>query len=168
MEKVLLYFSIALCVVVVAAALRSIFQRTSPFLRKVDEEKQAYAVLIIAAVGLFTWSQYSTKMHFTSVEFLGIKAQVNQIEEKVTTLSKEMETFFGRKKIEVFDRKNWGRIRRVGKSEGHFILEVTLEHEPIPNSVEVFEGCCQCQSRSTASKVPYFGSRLTPTGRQKA
>jgi hypothetical protein len=140
MEKVFLYLSIALCIAVIVAALRSVFQRTWPFLRKVDEEKQAYAVLIIAAVAMFTWSQYSTKMHFTSVELLGMKAQVNQAEENVTTLSKEMETVFAGKKIEVFDKKNWSRIRRVGKSEGHFILEVTLEHEPIPNSVEVFEG----------------------------
>ena len=140
MEKVFLYLSIALCVVVIAAALRSIFQRTRPFLRKVDEERQAYTILIVVAVGMFTWSQYGKRMHLTSVEFLGTKAQIDQLEEKVTNLSNEMEVFFGKKKIEVFDRRNWNRIRRVGKSEGHFILEVTLEHDPIPNSVEVFEG----------------------------
>jgi hypothetical protein len=140
MEKVFLYVSIALCVVVIVAALRSIFQRTWPFLRKVDEEKQAYVVLVVAAVGMFAWSHYSKKMHLTSVEFLGVKTQVDQLDEKVTSLSNEMEIFFGKKKIEVFDRRNWNRIRKVGKSEGHFILEVTLEHEPIRNSVEVFAG----------------------------
>jgi hypothetical protein len=127
-------------VVVIAAALRSIFQRTRPFLRKVDEEKQAYTILIVVAVAMFAWSQYGKKTHLTSVEFLGTKAEVNQLEGKVTTLSNEMEIFFGKKKIEVFDRKNWSRVRSIGKSKGHFILEVTLEHEPIPNSVEVFEG----------------------------
>src|SRR6266404_1838572 len=115
MEKVVLYLSITLCAMVIVAALRSVFQRTWPFLRKVDEEKQAYTILIVVVVGMFAWSQYGKKMHLTSVEFLGTKAQVDQLEEKVTTLSNEMEVFFGKKKIEVFDRKNWGRIRRVGR-----------------------------------------------------
>jgi hypothetical protein len=154
MEKVCLYLSIALCVVVIAAALRSIFQRTWPFLRRVDEEKQGYTILIVVAVAMFAWSQYGKKMHLTSVEILGTKAEVNQLEEKVANLSNEMEIFFGKKKIEVFDRKNWSRIRRVGKSEGHFILEVTLEHEPIPNSVEVFEGPLPMPEQDYSVKGP--------------
>lgn len=141
MEELTFYLAIALCIVVIAAALRSIFQRKWCFLRKVDEAKEAYAILIVLAVGMFAWSQYGKRMHLTSVEFLGTKAEINQLQEKVRTLSDEMEIFFSKKKIEVFDRKNWNRIRRVRKSaDGSWILEVTLEQEPIPNSVEVFEG----------------------------
>jgi hypothetical protein len=140
MENVLLYLSIALFVVVIVAALRSILQRTWPFLCEVDKAKQAYTILIVAAVAAFAWSRYRNEMRLTSVDILGVKADVGQLSVKVTTLSDEMEIFFSKKKIEVFNARNWSRIRSVGKSEDHFILEVTLEHEPIRNSVEVFEG----------------------------
>jgi hypothetical protein len=51
-----------------------------------------------------------------------------------------MELFFKSKKIEIFDRSNWNRVRTVEKSRWHIVLEVTLDKEPIPNSIEVFEG----------------------------
>ena len=44
------------------------------------------------------------------------------------------------KRIEVFNRKHRDRVRRIGKSENGVILEVILEKESIPESVEVYGG----------------------------
>jgi hypothetical protein len=140
MEKIFYFLSIVLGTLVVLAALYSVFRTTRPFLERIDEAKQAYAILIATSIGMFIWSQYNHKMSLTSVEIFGTKAEFKQLQEKVATLSEEMEIFFGRKRIETFDRNNWSRIRKVGKSGNHLILEVTLDYDPIPNSVEVFEG----------------------------
>ena len=51
-----------------------------------------------------------------------------------------MEVFFKSKRIETFDRKNWSRVITIRKSKDGVILEVTLDQEPIPGSVEVYEG----------------------------
>ena len=62
------------------------------------------------------------------------------LKQRVASLSEQMELFFKSKKIEVFNRSNWSRVRTVEKSGRKIILELTLEREPIPNSIEVFEG----------------------------
>jgi hypothetical protein len=52
-----------------------------------------------------------------------------------------METFFSRKKIEVFNANNKGRIRVLSRRpDGTYNLEVTLEQEAIPKSVQVYSG----------------------------
>lgn len=141
MDTAILWLSVVLFLIVVFGALRSVLDRHWPFLRKLDDANQAYVVLAIAAAALFAWSHFGNRLEIKSIEIAGVKAQVVELRQKVATLAEQMEVFFTRKKIEVFNRKNWkDRVRKVGRSNGNVILEVTLEQAPIPNSIEVFEG----------------------------
>jgi len=74
------------------------------------------------------------------LEIADFKVKFCQLQQKVETLSDQMQVFFKNKRIEVFNRNNWDRVRRVGKSKDGVVLEVTLEQEPIPGSIEVYEG----------------------------
>lgn len=139
MKTAALCFSLILFLIVLVGALRSILERRFPFVRDFDEAtRQAYLLLAVAAVGLFTWALLD--LHVESVEIAGVKATVGKLQNKVDTLSDQMEIFFKSKRIEVFNGKNWDRVRRISRSREGVILEVTLEQEPIPRSVEVFEG----------------------------
>jgi hypothetical protein len=142
MTRVLLWFSLFLFALVVAGAFRSVFQKSWWFLRKTDEAKQAYAVLAIAAAALFAWSYFGDKLEVRSIAIGGVTADVRTLQQEVQTLSEQMEVFFRSKKVEVFDKTNWTqKIRTVQRLKPHgFILEATLKAEPIPNSIEVFEG----------------------------
>jgi hypothetical protein len=97
-------------------------------------------VLAVAAAGIFVWAHFGTRLQIRSIEIAGVKAEIGDLQQKVTTLSEQMELFFKSKKIEEFNRSNWDRVRAVEKSDGKVVLEVTLQQEPIPNSIEVFEG----------------------------
>jgi hypothetical protein len=131
--------SIFLFLIVFCAVLRTIFVRRFPFVEKfTDSTRPAYILLAIAATGCFAWANLD--LHVQSVEIAGVKASVGQLQQKVETLSDQMEVFFKSKRIESFDRKNWNRVRRVGKSKDGVVLEVTLEQDPIPGSVEVYDG----------------------------
>jgi hypothetical protein len=139
MKTVAQCLSIFLFLIVFWAALRTIFVRRFPFVEKfTDSTRPAYILLAIAATGCFAWANLD--LHVQSVEIAGVKASVGQLQQKVETLSDQMEVFFKSKRIESFDRKNWNRVRRVGKSKDGVVLEVTLEQEPIPGSVEVYDG----------------------------
>ena len=140
MDTAILWLSLVLFLIVVVAALRSVFEKRWLFLRKVDDARQAYIVLAIAAAGLFVWAYFGTKLEIKSIEIAGVKAEVKGLQQRVATLSEQMELFFKSKKIEVFDRTNWNRVRTIENSRARVILEVTLELEPIPNSIEVFDG----------------------------
>jgi hypothetical protein len=140
METSALWLSLILFLIVTIGALRSVFERQWIFLRTFNEAKEAYVVLAVAATGLFIWAHFGSKLHITSIEVAGVKAELGNLQQKVATLSDQMELFFQRKKIEVFDKSNWNRVRVVEKARWHLVLEVTLQEEPIPNSVEVFEG----------------------------
>ena len=111
-------------------------------MRKTDEAKEAYTVLAIAAAALFTWGYFGDKLEVKSIAIAGVTADVRTLQKRVQTLSEQMEVFFKSKKIEVFDKKNWTqKVRTVRRLRPRgFILEATLEAEPIPNSIEVFEG----------------------------
>jgi hypothetical protein len=131
--------SIVLLLVVLLGVLRTILERSFPFVRKFsDETRQAFIILALAAAGLFAWSRLD--LHVESVEFAGVKASVGKLQQRVETLSDQMEVFFKRKRIEEFSRRNWDRVRMVGRSKNGVVLEVTLEQEPIAGSVEVLEG----------------------------
>jgi hypothetical protein len=141
MNRWIFWFSLCLFAVVIAGALRSVFQRQWWFLRKTDDAKQAYLVLAVAAAALFTWGYFGDRLEIKSVAIAGVTAEVKTLQQRVQTFSEQMEVFFNGKKIEVFDKKNWNqKIRKVGRTKYSFVLEATLEREPIPNSVEVFEG----------------------------
>jgi hypothetical protein len=140
MDTAILWLSLILFLIVVSGALRTVLERRWPFLRKFDEARQAYIVLAIVAVGLFAWVHLGKDVQIKSIEIAGVKAEVGELKQRVASLSEQMELFFKSKKIEVFNRSNWSRIRTVEKSGRKIILEVTLEWEPIPNSIEVFEG----------------------------
>jgi hypothetical protein len=141
MNRWMLYFSLFLFAVVIVGALCSVFQRQWLFLRKTDDAKQAYIVLAVTAVALFTWAYFGDKLEVKSVAIAGVTADVNILKHRVETFSEQMETFLNGKKIEVFDKTNWSqRIRKIGRAKGSFLLEVTLEQEPIPSTVEIFEG----------------------------
>jgi hypothetical protein len=140
MDKAILWFSLALFLIVVVGALRSVLERKWLFLRKFDDAKQAYLVLAITATVLFAWVHFGTRLQVKSIEIAGVKAEVGELQQRVATLSGQMELFFKSKKIEIFNRSNWNRVRTVERSGGHIVLEATLDQEPIPNSIEVFEG----------------------------
>jgi hypothetical protein len=139
MKTAALWFSLILFLLVLVGALRTVFERRVPFVKVFDDStRQAYIVLLIAAAGLFAWARLD--LHIESVEIAGVKASVGQLSEKVKTLSDQMEVFFKSKHIEIFDRHNWNRVHLVSKTAHGVILSVTLDQEPIPGSVEVFEG----------------------------
>ena len=130
-------------VFVLLGVLRTILDRRFPFIRDFNEAtRQAYYILLLlAAAGfltLFGWDRLQLESLELGPE--GVKARLVKLQQNVETLSAQMELFFKRKRIEEFNRKNWDRVRRVAKSNNGVILEVTLEQEPIPGSVEVYEG----------------------------
>lgn len=141
MDTVVLNISLVLFGIVLLGAFRGIFERRSPFLRPLDESTlRAYTTLAVAAVGLLAW-RFVDLRRIESLEIGPIKTTLSEVQQKVETLSEQMEAFFKRKRIEVFDKRNWRQVRKVGySSKQGVILEVTLQQEPIPNSVEVFEG----------------------------
>jgi hypothetical protein len=132
-------FSVVFFAVVLFGAFRTVLERHFPFIRKYDDEtRQAYVVLVLVAAGLFGWARLD--IHVESVEIAGVKATVGQLQQKVETLSSQMEMFFKNKRIEIFNKKNWDRVRKVSKPGESIALEVSLDQEPIPGSVEVYEG----------------------------
>jgi hypothetical protein len=140
MRSAILYLSFFLFVLVLVGALRTIFERTFPFIRKFGEEtRQSYVVIVIAAASLLAWN-YIDFRRVQSFEIAGVKATLTEVQQKVGTLSDQVEELFKRKKIEVFDRHNWARVRKVSGTFQNYTLEVTLESPPIPGSIEVFEG----------------------------
>ena len=140
MKSAILHVSLFLFLVVLAGALRTIFERNFPFVRKFCEEtRQSYMVLVIAAASLLVWN-YVDLRRVQSFEIAGVKATLTEVQQKVGTLSDQVEELFKRKKIEVFDSHNWARVRRVSGTNQHYTLEVTMELPPIPGSVEVYEG----------------------------
>lgn len=141
MNTVVVCGSLILFGIVVLGALRTVLDPRIPFVRKLDTVTwQAYAVLAIAAIALLAW-RFTDLRRIQSVEIAGVKTTLGDLQQKVDTLSDQMEAFFKRKKTEVFDKHNWNEVRRVGTSgKKGVVLEVTLQQEPIVNSVEVFEG----------------------------
>jgi hypothetical protein len=164
MKTVALCFSLILFVIVLVGVLRTILERRFPFVRDFNEAtRQAYVLLALAAVGFLTWALLD--LHIESVEIAGVKATVGKLQNKVETLSDQMEVFFKSKRIEVFDRNNWDRVRRVGRSRDNVILEVTLEQEPIPGSVEVYEGVllmAEQEYQLEGRKVRFPANTATP------
>jgi hypothetical protein len=141
MSAAILILSLILLLIVVFGALRTVLQSQWPFLREFDKATQAYLLLAVVAVALFAWVRLGgSNVRIKSIEIAGVKAEVGELKQKVATLSQQTEVFFQSKRIEVFDRNNWNRVRTFQKSGRKIILEVTLEQTPIPNSVEVFEG----------------------------
>lgn len=134
-----LWFSLILFLIVLLEALRTILEHRFPFVRDFnDATRQAYILLVLSATVLFVWTR--PDLHVESWEVAGLKVSVGQLQQKVETLSDQMQVFFKSKRIEVFNRNNWDRIRRVGKPENGVVLEMTLEQEPIRGSIEVYEG----------------------------
>ncbi len=139
MKTAALWFSLILFLIVLLGVLRTICERRFPFVRDFNNAtRQAYILLLLAATVFFVWSR--PDLRFESWEVAGLKVSVGQLQQKVETLSDQMQVFFKSKRIEAFNRNNWDRVRRVGKSENGVVLEVTLEQEPIPGSIEVYEG----------------------------
>jgi hypothetical protein len=140
MKSAVLYVSLSFLLVVLVGALRTVFEREFPFIRKLSEETQrGYMVLVIAAGSLLFWN-YVDLRRVQSFEIAGVKATLTDVQQKVGTLSDQVEELFKRKKIEVFDSHNWARVRKMSGTNQHYTLEVTLESPPIPGSVEVYEG----------------------------
>jgi hypothetical protein len=140
MKTVALCLSLSLFFVVLVAALRTIFERRFPFIRKFDEETQrSYMVLAVAGAVLFV-SRYVDLRRLQSFEIAGVKTTLSSIQQQVSTLSDQVEELFKRKKAETFDTHNWDRVHRVNETGQGIELEVTLKQPPIPNSVEVYEG----------------------------
>jgi hypothetical protein len=140
MKTAILYLSLFLLLIVVVGALRTVFDRRFPFVGKFcDTTRQSYIVLAIAAAALLAWNFVDLR-RVQSFEIAGVKATLTDVQQKVGTLSEQMEELFKRKKIEVFDSHNWAQVRKVRGSGRDVLLEVTLEQPPIVGSVEVYEG----------------------------
>jgi len=133
------WIAVALLAVVLISVFRTILTRDFPFVEKFnDQTKQAFVFLSITAAALFMWAHLN--LHLESVEIAGVKASVGKLQERVDTLSDQMEVFFQRKKIETFDYKNWNRVRKVGTTKDGVVMEVTLDSDPIPGSIEIYDG----------------------------
>ncbi len=140
MKTVAQYLSVIFLFMVLLAALRTIFERQRPFFRKLDKDtRESYMWLVIVAVGLIAWAHVDFR-RIQSFEIGGMKATLTEVQERVDTLSDQVEELFKRKKLETFGKQNWDRVRTVKKSADGVVLEVTLEQEPIPGSIEVREG----------------------------
>jgi hypothetical protein len=127
---------------VVIGISRTIFTKKFPFVEKLDDStRHAYALLGLAAVVLFAWTQLD--IHIQSIEIAGIRGTVGELQKQVQSLFDQMEIFFKSKVVEVFDWSNWSRVRTVSKSSHGVVLEVELKQDPIPGSVEVYEGALQ-------------------------
>lgn len=138
-KNVAFYASLILFAIVALGALRTVVDTKWPFLRKWETEaRAAYIALTIAGVALFAWAVLDLRIQ--SVEIAGVKATVGELQKKVDTLADQMKAFFARKVIETFDEHNWNRVRKVRTSGANVILEVTLKQDPLPGSIEVFEG----------------------------
>ena len=164
MKTAALLLSLLLFLIVLVGVLRTIIEPRFPFVRGFnDATRQAHVLLVLAAVGIFAWAQLDLRIE--SFDIAGVKATVGQLKQKVETLSDQMEVFFKSKRIESFNRTNWDRVRRVGKSGSGVILEVTLEQEPIPGSVEVYEGVLLMPEQEyhfEGRKVQFPANRDTP------
>jgi len=166
MHTMLVLLSLILLLIVFLGALRSAFQVKRPFLHTFSEAGQAYIVLTALAGGLLAWGHFGNRLQIRAVEVPGFKAEIEGLQQKVTTLSEQMEVFFNSKKVEVFNRNNWNRVRTVENSKRQIALEVTLEQEPIPNSVEVFEGVLLMpeQNYQVSGKVIRFPANTDKPG----
>jgi hypothetical protein len=139
MKIVALWVSLFFFFVLFCAVIHTVVKRHFPFVRKIEQEtREAYVLLTVVAIALFAWANLN--LHVESVEIAGVRATVGQLQQKVETLLDQMEIFFKSKRIETFNRKNWNRVKLVHKSKDGVILQVQLEQEPIPGSVEVYEG----------------------------
>lgn len=135
MKTVELIIAVVLFIVVAVAAFRAVLD---PKPKKLDAETApAYTFLLLCAVALFAIAKLD--LHINSLNVWGVTADLRT---KVESLSAQMEVFYNTKLFETFDRSNWDRVKHLpGKNKvGGPILQVELEHEPIPGSVEVYEG----------------------------
>ena len=140
MKIVALCVSLALLIIVLVGALRAVFERGLPFIRRLDETtRQAFIVLAVAAAGLLAWA-FVNLQRIQSFKIAGIEVTLATLQRRVDTLSEQLEALFKRKRIEVFDSSNWDQVRTVRRSGRGVILEVTLEQAPIPRSIEIYEG----------------------------
>jgi hypothetical protein len=143
MRMAALLLSAFMLLVLVIGTFRSVLQKRFPFVRKFDEETHhAYLSIGVISLALAIWYLFPS-LKVESVEVAGVKATVQTLQTRVDTLSDQMEAFFKRKKIEIFDMKARDRVRVIAKTTHGFIVEVTLQQDPIPGSVEVDEGVLQ-------------------------
>ena len=127
-----LLIAFVLFAVVVAGALRTVW-----FLKVLDDQtRNAYIVIALASAGIFAWASGRP----VDLDIAGLKVAVGELRSQVDPVSKQMEAFYAIKKTEFFNRTNWERVRLVTKTSEGVVLEVTLEQEPIPGSVQVYEG----------------------------
>ena len=136
-------------VVAVIGTIRTIVDTEHfPFLHKVDDKTRlAYLALLLLAAGLIALP-FVPPFQVTSVDIAGIKANVGKLETRVDTLSEQMEAFFKKKHLEIFDRKhNWKRVRVLSEKPApntsgmsDYRIRVALAEDPIPASVEVWWG----------------------------
>jgi hypothetical protein len=95
--------------------------------------------MVLAACAAVLLAFFAFDLRISSADILGV-IKLQTLEKKVDTFSAQMEAFSRGKKIETFNRQNWNRVQTIGKASDHVLLEVTLNQEPIPGSVEVLEG----------------------------
>jgi hypothetical protein len=112
MKNIALAVSLILLLVVLIGVFRTVFERSRPYIRKFNEEsRHAYIALLVAAAALFTWSRLN-HIQIDSLEIAGVRASVGTLQEKVASLSDQMEVFFKSKRIEMFDSKNWDGVKK--------------------------------------------------------
>jgi hypothetical protein len=135
-----LIIGIILIVLVLLGCFRTVFDTKRPFLRKFDEAEHAYIALVIAGIAIVALPRIDFS-RVVSIKGGGIEASLREINQKVGSLSEQVEEFYRSEKVEIFDDKNWARIRTVSKTgDGDWVFEVVLEQPPIPGSVRVYEG----------------------------
>lgn len=156
--------SVLLLLVVLVGALRTVLERHFPFSHKFEEDtRSAYVMLAIAGAVLLVLSIIDYR-RIQTIEVAGVKASLGELSQKVDTLADRLEEFYQSEKTEMFDERNWNRVKTLerfdsgsGPGSGGYILEIELEQPPIPGSVRVFEGILLFPQRS----YHVDGKRLT-------
>jgi hypothetical protein len=140
MKTFAIYSAAALILIVLFGALRAVLEAKPLFIKPLnDTTRLAYLVLAAAAFAILAVA-FIDLQRVETLEIGGVRTTLRMIENKVDTLADQVEEMFKRKRIEMFNAKNWGRLHTVRKTTDGVILEVTLEQEPIVGSIEVYEG----------------------------
>jgi hypothetical protein len=79
MKTAALWISLPLLILVILGALRTIFERKVPFLRKIaDDTQKSYMVLAVAGVLLLAWHA-NVLGRLQSVEIAGVKGELRDV-----------------------------------------------------------------------------------------
>jgi hypothetical protein len=142
---VLLVVTVVLLALVLIGGLKAVLTLEWPrFINPIDRDsRDGYIALgLLAALSLGLCLISSGVLSSASYEAAGVKVRLNWLQKKIASHDQQIEELFRARRYEVFDARNWDHIRTMRKlphGEG-FEVEVTLQQEPVKESLEIFRG----------------------------